>query len=399
MLQPASALICDQILLQTGSNFFEGLYPPLNALDQSLAAEKLNNGSSAIAPLNGYQYVHIQGEAPTDPDTIWIKGDEQCPAYTTALATFKQSNEFRATFESSSSFYKQFVDQLKDIMPAENVTYAHAYEIFDLLNVANIHNSSVNIPSDTLNQLRWYADSFEFGQNYNSTMPDRSIGGQTLMGGFLRQMQQTVDSKGAQKMSVFVGSYDTFLSFFGLANLTDASPDFKGLPAYASTLVFELYTTTNMTSFPSNTDDLNVRFLFRNGTDTALTPFPIFDRKDNSMTWNDFRTEFQARAIKTAADWCARCNSTVGWCSQKGIAPQSKTSSTSSATTPAADSNKSKLTLVQAGVIGAMTTLGVLALVGAILFFARRGRKTGAVPTHSKRVSSDTESGPSVHKA
>lgn len=74
----------------------------------------------------------------------------------------------------------------------------------------------------------------------------------------MRQLQQTVDSKGAQKMSVFVGSYDTFLSFFGLANLTDASPDFKGLPAYASILVFELFTETNMTSFPSNTDDLIV---------------------------------------------------------------------------------------------------------------------------------------------
>lgn len=369
----------------------------MTTLDQTLAAEKLNNGSSAIAPLNGYQYVHIQGEAPEEPDTIWIKGDEQCPAYTTASATFKQSNEFRATLNSSSDFYKQFVNQLKGIMPAENVTYAHAYEIFDLLNVANIHNSSVNVPSDTLNQLRWYADFSEYSQNYNATMPDRSIGGQTLMGGFLRQLQQTVDSKGAQKMSVFVGSYDTFLSFFGLANLTDASPDFKGLPDYASSLAFELFTETNMTSFPSNTDDLRVRFLFKNATSPSLTAFPIFDRKDDSMPWTDFRTEFQARAIKTAADWCARCKSTVGWCSQTGIAPVSKTSSPSSTTTPTADS-KSKLTLAQAGVIGAMTTLGVVALLGAVLFFARRGRKTGAVPTHSK-AGSDSESGASVQKA
>lgn len=195
-------------------------------------------------------------------------------------------------------------------------------------------------------------------------------------------------------MSVFVGSYDTFLSFFGLANLTDASPDFKRLPAYASTLVFELFTETNMTSFPSNTDDLIVRFLFRNGTDSALTAFPIFDRKDDSMPWNDFRTEFQARAIKTAAGWCARCKSTVGWCWQKGIAPESKTSSTSSTTTPTTDCNKSKLTLAQAGVIGAMTTLGVVALVGAILFVARRGRKTGAVPTHSKRTAQIRKVGP-----
>lgn len=112
------------------------------------------------------------------------------------------------------------------------------------------------------------------------------------------------------------------------------------------------------------------------------------------MPWNDFRTEFQARAIKTAAGWCARCKSTVGWCWQKGIAPESKTSSTSSTTTPTTDCNKSKLTLAQAGVIGAMTTLGVVALVGAILFFARRGRRTGAVPTHSKRTAQIRKVGP-----
>lgn len=371
----------------------------MNTLDQKLAEEPLNNGSSAFAPLNGYQYVHIQGEAPEEPDTIWIKGDEQCPAYNTASGTFKQSNEFRATFDSSSNFYKQFVEQLKGIMPAENVTYAHAFEVFDLLNVANIHNSTVTVPSDKLDQLRWYADSSEFAQNYNATMPDRSIGGQTLMGGFLRQLQQTVDSKGAQKMSVFVGSYDTFLSFFGLANLTDASPNFKGLPDYASSLAFELFTESNMTSFPSNTDDLRVRFLFKNGTSSVFTAFPIFDRKDDFMPWNDFRTEFQARAIKTAADWCARCKSIIGWCSQKGIAPDSKTSSTSSTTTPTADSKKSKLTLAQAGVIGAMTTLGVVALVGAIFFFARRGKKTGVAPAYSKRTGSDSESAGSVGKA
>ena len=321
-----------------------------------------------------------------------------CPAQSSASATFMQSKEFRTTLDSSSGFYKQFVDQLKNNMPAENVTYAHAFEVFDLLNVANIHNASVSVPSDKLDQLRYYSDSAEFALNYNATMPDRSIGGQTLIGGFLRQLQQTVDSKGAQKMSVFIGSYNTFLSFFGLANLTDASPDFKGIPGYASSLAFELFTDANMNSFPSNIDDLRVRFLFKNGTNAALTAFPIFDRKDDFMPWNEFRTEFQARAIKTAADWCARCKSTVGWCSQKGIAPDSPVSSNSPASKPPTNSNKSKLTLAQAGVIGAMTTLGVIALVGAILFVARRGKKTRAAPTHSKRSGSDTESATSIEK-
>ncbi len=344
--------------------------------------------------MNGYQYIHIHGETPADPDTIWIKGDEVCPAYTTASTSYEKSNEYVATLASSSEFYKQFDDLLKDIMPAGNVSYAHAFDVFDLLNVANIHNLTVNVPTDRLAQLRYYSDASESARNYNRSMPDRAIGGMTLMGGFLRQLDQTVTTQGALKLSILAGSYDTFLSFFGLANLTDISGDFRGLPNYASTMTFELFTDNNMTSFPSNISDLRVRFLFMNGTDSALTAYPLFDGKDDSMAYNDFKTAFNTRAINTAADWCTRCKSSSPFCSQNSTTPSK--SSTTAATT--ATNSSSKLTLVQAGVIGAMTTLGVVALLAAILFLVRRKRTSSAdaaAPAHhTKRAAdSDTESG------
>lgn len=149
----------------------------------SLADQKLNNGSDSFAPLNGYQVVHLHGEAPEEPDTIWIKGDDGCPALSSAAKTYEQSSEYVSTYASSHAFYQQFTGVLANNMEADNITYQYAFTVFDLLNVANVHNASVNIPADKLNQLRYYSDASEFARNFNKTMPARALGGSALMGG------------------------------------------------------------------------------------------------------------------------------------------------------------------------------------------------------------------------
>ncbi|MGG6495317.1 UNVERIFIED_CONTAM: hypothetical protein NY603_20565, partial [Bacteroidetes bacterium 56_B9] len=70
--------------------------------------------------------------------------------------------------------------------------------------------------------------------------------------------------------SLMTGSYDTFLALFGLMELPSQSSDFRGLPDYAASMVFELYSEADDAEFPERgtvDQDLRVRFLFRNGTD------------------------------------------------------------------------------------------------------------------------------------
>lgn len=379
-----------KVLLQTGTNFFQGLYPPLGDIDPDLSVETLNNGSETTAPLNGYQYVQIHGKSEEEPDTIWIKGDDECPVQTAAAKTYKKSDEYISNLDNSRDFYKQFTDVLDKNLPAENVSYAQAYDVFDLLNVGSIHNASVKsaVTASQLDQLRYYADASEFAQNYNETQPDRSIGGMTLVGGILRQLNQTVSTQGKLKLSIFIGSYDTFLAFFGLTNLTAASPNFMGLPAYASSLAFELFTEENMTTFPADTSALRVRFLFRNGTDAPLTAYPLFDRTEDSMPYTDLTAELAPRSINSVAKWCSTCQSAASFCTQDEYAP-------SETATTAMDSNQSKprLTNAQAGVVGAMTTLGVVAILAAAAFFARRTRSKSAGRPAMEKRSSGSEAG------
>lgn len=345
-------------------------------------------------PLQGYQFVWIHGESAEEPDTIWIKGDDECPAFNTASKSYTKSDEYLSTLESSRQFYSKFVDPLKEILPAENVSYQYAYEVFDLLNVGRVHNATIAkiITESDLDQLRYYADRAELAFNYNKTMPARSIGGQTLAGGILRQLDQTASTQGKLKFSLMAGSYDTMLAFFGITNLTDTDPNFKGLPDYSSTLTFELFTEADTDTFPSNVNDLRLRFLFRNGTAGDLKAFPLFGGSDDSMPYADFKTEMGARAINDVKTWCSSCQSKADFCSQPEYS-SGDSGASSNPTITAAKSSKSGLTVAQAGVVGAMTTLGVVALLAGLLFLLRRRKTKSAGKSVTEKRASDSDLG------
>ncbi len=227
----------------------------METVNPSNMNDTINNGSSYSKPLSGYQYVVVHGEDETSTDYFWLKGDDNCPEYERARKSFTKSTEYIGRQETTKSFYEGFWDILQNVYDykRENMSYANAFDIFDLINVAKIHNSSMEsvVSDEELFQLRTLADSAEFNLNYNQTQPTRSIGGQTLAGAVLRQLDDMVTKRGTLKFSLLVGSYDTFLSFFGLTNLTSASPNFYGLPFYASTMAFELFSNGNTTTFPT----------------------------------------------------------------------------------------------------------------------------------------------------
>ncbi|KAK6358501.1 hypothetical protein TWF730_007833 [Orbilia blumenaviensis] len=368
-----------KILANTATAFLQGLYPPLEQLDPQIATNTLNNGTTYSNPLEGYQYVVLHTPDGESPNTIWIKGDDGCPAITEASEDFELSAEFMEREASTKSFYQGFWEQLQDVYDynQSKLSYARAYDIFDLINVAQIHNSSAleNVTAEELFQLRTLADSSEFGLNFNASQPARSIHAQTLAGAILNQLNQTVTGKGKLKFSLFAGSYDTFLAFFGLTELTSVSPNFFGLPNYASTMAFEILTDKDVDEFPSNVEDLKVRFLFRNGSDAGspLTAFPLFGQQELTLSWTDFAAQLSERAITTVEKWCGVCQSTEAFC-----AAYDPSLSSGSIGANSNNSGGSGMSNAVAGVIGAMVTLAVVAIVGLVFYLFTRKRRTGA---------------------
>jgi len=113
--------------------------PPFGNEDPFLATEKLaRDVETALEWIS----VHRHGES--DPDAIWIRGDDTFPAYDTATRSYKDSDESATLVRMD-----QFKPLLGDIMPNRNVGYAHAYDLFDLLNVASNHNTLIALDVST----------------------------------------------------------------------------------------------------------------------------------------------------------------------------------------------------------------------------------------------------------
>jgi uncharacterized membrane-anchored protein len=148
---------------------------------------------------------------------------------------------------------------------------------------------------------------------------------------------------------------------------------------------FELFTSKNVDAFPSATDDLRVRFLFRNGSDESATlrAFPLFGQSEDSMSYSDFVSKMKEVAITSPEEWCNTCQSTLLFCSAY-----------KSASTKDSDGG---LNAANAGVIGAMVTLVVIGLVGALAFFVVRRKKAAQKPVTKTRVVVNDKS--SVHSS
>lgn len=236
--------------------------------------------------------------------------------------------------------------------------------------------------------MQTLAQEHEFQLAYNSTEPVRAIAGATLAAQIVQGLNKTISNKGSTKLTIQFGAYASFLSFFGLANLTQANPDFYGIPNYASTMAFELYTDGNVTPFPS-TNDLRVRFLFHNGTSSTTSEpiaYPLFGGNSQNISWADFTTAMGKFSIGDQKSWCNACGNTTGVCLSSGLSSSNGDGGSSSSSTPAISDNGLSPTVN--GVIGATATIAVILglevmilLLGGYRIVSKKmmGRENGAV--------------------
>jgi hypothetical protein len=374
----------DNVLQNSATGFLQGLYPPVG---NQLSTETLANKSEVQAPLSGYQLipVNIVSSGSGSEDNGWLQDATTCANAKVSSNNYFTSAEYNALSSSTKNFYTNLVPVVNGTFTADQVSYKNAYvgmcpiyksnlldlvltypKVYDLINVAEIHNSSIPSSSvlteDVLLQTRTLADAHEWELAFNSSDNARAISGMQLAGEILAYLNGTITKQGAQKLGIQFGAYASFFSFFGLADLPAANPDFRGIPNYASSMVFELFTNADdVSTFPS-TDDLRVRFLFHNGSASISnepTVYPLFGGSAQDLSWTDFSNGISKFAIHTTQQWCTACGNTTGTCAQ--YAP-----TTNSNPPPTQQSSSHGMSAAIGGVIGAMVTLAVILGIEAL---------------------------------
>jgi prostatic aicd phosphatase len=374
----------ENVLGNTATAFLQGFYPP----SDMATTDTLTNGTSEVNPLNGYQYVLVNGMPSTAPDSIWLKGDMFCPAMTNASKAYYESSEFLARQTELQPFYDKFTPLLQGVFPQSQIGFQSAYGIFDYLNVGFIHNATIfaDLSPDDLFQLKTLADNQELALVYNESNPLTSVGGKTLSGVILTQLNKTASGVDNNlRVTYMAASYSVFQAFFGISGLLDVSNDFHGLPEYASTMSFELRKPD-----PSTDDtELFVRYGFRNGSDPSalLNTYPLFGRTkiEEDIPWSQFVSAMTGQGILSQKDWCQTCvSSNLTFCA----AYPSYIGRTSA---PQSDDGHS-VSPVAAGFIGAGVTIAFIAGIeglAVLVWFVRkrlRNRATG------EKLGSDTAS-------
>ncbi|KAL9614929.1 MAG: hypothetical protein Q9167_000571 [Letrouitia subvulpina] len=365
----------DTVLMNSAQGFLQGLYPPVG---DRLGSEELRNRTVVQAPMNGYQLIPVQmvASGTGSEDSAWLQGASNCAQAAVSSDEYYDSADYTDLLASTGDFYKSLTPLVNATFRDDAISYKNAYTIFDLLNVASIHNASfppsgTQFPSSTLSTLRTLADHHEYSLAFNASSSIRAISGSTLAAEIVQALNATITSsapsspKKAPKLNIQFGAYASFQSFFGLAGLTEASADFYGIPDYASGMVFELFTTGPADPFPKP-EDLQVRFLFRNGTasnGSQPTLFPLFAQPRTELSWTDFAGRMNAFAVGEQGEWCRVCGNSTGVCASTASSSGTQTQGSQDGSGGGGGVSKAV-----AGVIGAMVTLAVvLAVEAAIL--------------------------------
>jgi len=369
--QIAVSAPADVVLGHSALGFLQGLYPPVGE-DEGVST--LRNGTEVPIPLDGYQLITVSevDQGTNSENNAWLQSAQGCSQATVSSNQYFSSKEYNDLLESTRDFYDSLSPVVNGSFNETEISYKNAYTIYDLINVAQIHNSSYPasdlINDDVFSRLHSLADTHEWGLAYNesesTTHNARAVSAMVLAGEIVEFLNQTITGSGKQKVGIQFGAYATFSSFFGLADLSTANPDLRRVVDYASSMTFELFTNASTTvssvDYPS-ADELYVRFLFSNGTaseDAEPTSYALFGSGQDVISWNDFTAGMDKFAISSTERWCDVCSNTDGACA----AYATDDSSNGDATTASASKKESGngLSPVVNGVIGAMVTLAVV---------------------------------------
>jgi len=295
----------------------------------------------------------------------WLQGGSGCGNAVISSNNYFMSPEYTSTFNETKDFYQSLLPVINTTFNTSTATFKNGYSIFDYVNVATIHNSSIPsknlLTNTTLTRLYDFASTHEWNLAYNSSDPVRAIGGSVLAGQALSALQDIVDGKSVPRFNIEFGAYGAFMSFFGLTQLPAASNDFYGICDYASAMVLELVAPSATELDPNG---LSVRFLFSNGTAAQhdLKTFPLFGQKETSLGWSDFKDGMSKFAISDTNHWCQICGNT-----NDGTCSSANPTDSGNPSPPSFSSNGSGISRPVAGVIGALVTLTVVLGVEAVI--------------------------------
>ncbi|EUC64991.1 histidine acid phosphatase-like protein [Rhizoctonia solani AG-3 Rhs1AP] len=355
----------------------QGVWPAATAFNTTLA-----NGTTVVAPLNGYQYAPIES---VEPDTdISLEGWTECNTFATATSVFYNSTEFKQVSDANADF----LTSLRPIVgPGRPLQLTNM--IYDFLNVQSIHNQSLaqQITPDILARARALANWHQYHTFSSPNMGGvGNIAARTIIPDIVSSLNAFTNASQPLRFTYLSLSYKPFISLFNMTGVAMQYPELAGIVNYASAVTLELRR-------PSRGGSPFVRLNFKNGSEVGFTTYNMFSRNQDTPL-DEFTSRLAPYAIDDLNDWCTTCSN---W-------EDRKCNLVAAANTSTVVWHGGVISPVGAGFIGAGVTivvflaaLAVLAFLG-LLTFGRRKEERSVLPVVQNDNASSSGAGSLVEK-
>jgi len=274
-----------------------GLFPPTPEFSITLA-----NGTVVEGALNGNQFIPVETVEP-DED-ISLNSFTSCPNFDQHTLDFYNSSQFAA----EAAIAAPFLQQLQPFLDGRSIDFINMFNIFDFVNVNNIHNASFHqaLPPTFNAQAYGFANFHETGV-FSDVSPTGigNVAFRTVLPSVFSSLNRIANASDPLKIALSGISYKPFISFFNLTDATVNGQELSGIVDYASALALELHAPAQGSSDPT------ITFQFKNGTtDSSFHPVTLgrFGVNATSVPLSTFISALAPDAINSTAQWCAACN-------------------------------------------------------------------------------------------
>ena len=117
----------DNVLQNSANGFMQAVYPPVGTADST---DKLRNGSSVSAPMNGYQLIPVElvtSGGGGSEDNSWLQSSTGCGAATISSNHYFSSDEYTKLLSSTKDFYSSLLPVVNGTFNSSQTTFKNAY--------------------------------------------------------------------------------------------------------------------------------------------------------------------------------------------------------------------------------------------------------------------------------
>ncbi|KZT08653.1 phosphoglycerate mutase-like protein [Laetiporus sulphureus 93-53] len=372
----------DDVVMDSAAALVQGLWQPTPLQNITLA-----NGTTITNPLDGYQYVPING---INPDLeFYLEGSTDCTNFLSRASELYNSTLFEEVSEEAAPFF----DELPPYVGNRSIELQNAWNIYDYMNVQYVHNATyaASLPPTFLEQARGLANWEQY-----QVFSDPTFGGigdiafTSMIPAVIDSFNAFTNTSNGLLLSYYAVNYRPFLSLFNMTGVVADGSVPEAFVNLAAAVVLELRNS-------SSSSEPVIRFQFKNGTDDAeLHTLPlVFGDWNGTVSGTDvplstFVAAFQPVGINNTLEWCQVCGQTTERGCDVALAAASAGVTDSvylalnSSSSPAAVTivmAHERITPLAAGFLGAGLTAAVFLLVLAGLLFSwGRGKKDRKVP-------------------